>query len=1222
MSAADFSAMIKSAILPPDVIEAAAAESDSGSSARIVGLDRYRHLSRTSRFAVFIPSSILKGDAAVLGDMRNTSYANVFLTMLQAQTFLVLSVAEAVGVSANGVALGLDAAKHFRTTVSFWKKDERRRGASSSSSSSRGPEADIYADCPEAHTGMFAEEYAGITVYAGWVKDTPGTRVAQERVDAACKSLTEELANRLSKKHLSGKSAIRVKPDKSNLFDTVTLELMNKVAQSYAGPEFLESIPKCARDMKALFATRLANNKAVHRSGADLPAVCCEISFRSLVDMQTLDLRNVILPHVAKHLTRFELALERALPRPASDKPASSTAGERAAHRVPAPDFALPGENIRAARMRTSQHQTDSSSASGRFDVATLDADKIVTIDRELGWLFDDVSARLSAACGEDLAAKARCIGLLRELMFRLYCTLARSPDSRLSITGEALHTERIGRGADIVDERLALSSTSRSIKENLGLQSDYDSFRVTTVLNLDCAFACRKELVTIAMLLLELAPCVYSGSASMAPHTFLYGHSGQGKDFLLKDIVQRIYVDGTVVKLSRSTAHVDSVDCKGRRDDAVTFCSECATESMTARGSRGGGDRLLKDRMAGSEVTTAALHIDPRTGERTIRDIQNLRKIIQFDATNFSRSKTLDPAIKQRYVFVPLPPATESTSIQTAIAALQANKDDPAVAGTKRLLRFLQIVTYEVNKMMMCGAMADVTDDAAIVTLLYVWQSIYRDRDRYGCSTPVFRKLDKVLQLARTHSIRRVIVNTFLSSEGRWFAKRATPARLRELKYVIKLQDVVTALGQMAEYIGVFTHGELQLIMALRYLWILSPTRTEMFAPALSGGRGTFSPCYVRFPGRVSGIADRCAKAMHVICATEPNAPAPKAASLLADCLKSLNNPPEGSGKFAPTVSAAENRLRFLKPLRDSRGYLQSLYPTIAQESELESTTKRGLTPESPGGAASKEFRVPAILERDGFFDVHVAYLSRLFDPQHEFWPWTAKLPRSWSPVVDEHTLISGYLQNLRGFAGQTNLRNSFRMLYRMWYPASEDRVLPEETSEVGGRHHKSRPMFTLIYTPTEKSSLALRVPLTESSHRAPLAIEEDLEDDSRDLSAGGGASSSSSQSPPRLQSAEPDERESCHVYAPLDDIALRARELGSWNKAVKEFNTEPRRDVKDASDDDTDAEDETQDGEDDDVFILRVIAKPEKDRKRRTRPGSRTRRRKRQALPAVLLE
>jgi hypothetical protein len=428
-----------------------------------------------------------------------------------------------------------------------------------------------------------------------------------------------------------------------------------------------------------------------------------------------------------------------------------------------------------------------------------------------------------------------------------------------------------------------------------LATSTSYDALRVILASNLKDVHSCRPENVETALLCLENVTTVYTTSHkdSMATHILIFGDAGSGKDFILEKVVQGMLIEGTVEKISRETLRADSVECHGRQDDVLLYHTECPMDGLLISKRRGGGDTGTKDRMSSGKLKTRALVFDARSGGRKLNTITHERKIIQYDATNFSDMKEVDPAISQRYIIIPMIPTTKFTGVRTNDQDLRKDSHTYVIHASQTSQQFLQLGKYEIDKMIGQGCMDDVTDKGALITLGYVWKELNTDSPAYGTIAPTYRALRQVLQLARTHSIRRVLTEAFLTPRGAHFAKKMTPEKLQTLPLIIKVADVASSLGQLAEYIGIYTPGEIQLIMALRNLWISDHGRKDMFAPRPSHSLFGMSSRFVRFKGSIAHIAKICAAKLIEIHQREKNCPTPRTDRMLYDCIKRLENPP-----------------------------------------------------------------------------------------------------------------------------------------------------------------------------------------------------------------------------------------------------------------------------------------------------------------------------------------
>lgn len=448
--------------------------------------------------------------------------------------------------------------------------------------------------------------------------------------------------------------------------------------------------------------------------------------------------------------------------------------------------------------------------------------------------------------------------------MFVLYCSISRNPEENLSIVGKMIHKDRIENGIDDIYKLGMLNSASNIFQSDLLNVSEssecvYASFRIKMNLSFRDAYECREEILPVCQFLVENSGCVYNTYSKLMPNVFLYGPAACGKDFLF-NTMEDILIKGTTEKVSRSTPKSDSSESHGERDDLISFTPEKdVTLFLKDKRAGGVGDAAAKDFLTSGKIVTYRLVNDPNTGlPKTIR-IEHERRQIQYDAANPSIGSSIDRALAQRYIWIPLMPPDEKTSTrvlkrvfqseitkicdekikkksQSGLLIVNNNSDVSSSINqntstnnkmkhelkrmTVTIQRFIQLGLYEINTMIREGVMNEPSSQCARVSLIYVCNRILQMRNSLGCRVPNYRKLDQLFQLARNHCLRRSIIENFLHEKGKFYSKKMTPYLLKQINYFINLQDVSISFGQLDKYMGVFIPGEIELLSSLRFLF------------------------------------------------------------------------------------------------------------------------------------------------------------------------------------------------------------------------------------------------------------------------------------------------------------------------------------------------------------------------------------------------------------------
>jgi len=468
---------------------------------------------------------------------------------------------------------------------------------------------------------------------------------------------------------------------------------------------------------------------------------------------------------------------------------------------------------------------------------------------------------------------------VISKFVFMLYCVLSRNPDNDLSLVGEMIHRKRIeSRIDDIFGEGLVSKFDAMITEEGISGEPEYDSyarFRIKMNTDIKNSYGCREEILSICQFLIENSGCIYNSDAKLFPNVFLFGAPASGKDYIL-DILEKTLIRGSVEKISRNTKRANSSECRGRRDDMISYTPEKdVTSFLKDKRSGGVGDAQVKDFLTSGKEITYRTHVDPGSGKISTKRIVHERRNLSYDAANPSIGSTVDPALRQRYIFIPLNPPTNKTSFrilsnifdnstcniynksantssssesssssqfQNSLLPTKKNKLETEIKDILcNTQMFVQLGIYEVNSMMTVGSLVKVSEQCSKIYQMYIFDRILFLSDFFGCRVPNFRKIDQLNQLSRTHCIRRVIVENFCDFNGKYPFQRITPKKLTKLNYSVQLQDLTISFGQLDEYLGIFVPGEIDMITAMRFEFYRN--LCNIYNPRQYKGNVSFAP-------------------------------------------------------------------------------------------------------------------------------------------------------------------------------------------------------------------------------------------------------------------------------------------------------------------------------------------------------------------------------------------
>lgn len=1122
--------------------------------------------------SVWIPREAFRTTPIFLGDMKSTHESDVYRTMVRMLIYFASLLFD-------------NDSKHTYIpyfSVSFWYDREITLNKS------REELARIAGD-------MFSNMYSGVMIYvcakkrdnSGGASSSSAAELDDEDVADIYEMLQTHLDNcsykenkpkKMTGKGRRGSASTKSNADHDNMVVVDAIQSIGKTTIKQIVNSYLGLISEKTGERQRIYAdgceqwlsSTTCSKLCVASANPSKDDLCIALAcnIRKTTSCER-DIWNIVMPQVCVPVGNF---IHRV--------------GEVLSNSITTDDH----EHVFAKR-RSSQSSSssaaDSRATKGNADrLSSKSAEKFdemrdTTVERRLQAL----SSRLRMQVGEiagtfGARVKDAIESGVRRLMFTLYCSIARGADSTMSIVGEALHNARIHNGIDslipfsLQHYGTALADTD-AVHQKLQTSSPYDSFRCSVLYDIITVASFRPENAFLQHFMQETASSAFDDSAKLKPNIIIYGDGGSGKDFILEHLEQ-VFVENTVIKESRSTEHADATVCHGKRDGQLVYSPELNVAPFLKLKSRGGaGDSNKKDLMTSGKIYTRVFCFDPQTGERTTKLVKHERYVLCYEAMNPSVISKMDEALVQRYLWIGLPPLTMQTNLQILEAVFtQRVKHTTSLDKTKNASyincqQFMQLTAFEVYKMILCGCIREVSTEGAFFIMFECVAKVLAAKNSvYGCAPPIQRKINQIISIAKGHAIRRAVVENFLTKEGRYYGRPLTPTRLSSLSYFVSLGDIALSLGQAGDYIGIFQDGEVQVIMALRYIWITNKMRYTMFKCDMDTF-GEPNPSYVRFPGSLKTLARNCSQVLMLICSVENRAPRLITQDMIYDTLQRLTRSSSASNRL-PTVSFEDDCVEFTQSYNamfrnmsesddDSPEACSSGGggggTTIARPRNhfdyFDSREKRLVvclaTDKKRRSSINKNVLLPpiqAIVRKDDrSVDVHVAYLNRLFDPRKQFWPWTEEKPKRWSPVIDEHTLLMHCLESVRSYRYQCT---SPKMIYRMDYREVEEDASAQQSSSSSNEDESSRRSrydfsFDFVRKHHTTNPQCLRVPFygdeEEMSTQAP---EHSL--------------SSSSSSSSMVQ-----RRSSVLLHAPIDDVSMLSTRIG-WAKALLHASSEER--------------------------------------------------------------
>jgi hypothetical protein len=650
------------------------------------------------------------------------------------------------------------------------------------------------------------------------------------------------------------------------------------------------------------------------------------------------------------------------------------------------------------------------------------DKESRVTIHRTLIAYRLEIRNRILPLFNNDQHSLKSVSDVLEKMMFRFYCIFARSPSASLSSVGEAIHQHRISSGADLIKQSEVTKKMNQIVSsKTITGYGSYDIYRLLTSYEMTSTFCFRKSIVFVYELLSENLPSIYDSTIKLANNFFIIGDPGGGKDLILETIDNN-HIPSTIFKETRSSACADASESHGRHDDEVVYNVEKSLEPMMNNKSyHFSGNGAMKDRMTSSKSVTRVLVVGSN-GSRQTKVIVNERKVMFYDASNPSVISRIDGGFIDRYTWIFMMPTTHRTTTETVALLTQqkiANGDVDTEMRRKSFIddqRFIQMASYEMSKFnLICHSEMDYQGIYHIIQFMI--KGFERDAVTYGCRPISQRKINVIIMLAKCHAMRRIVVKTF-------FKQRPHGQKIYSPKYLfnhivstgkfhVSTRDLVLSLGQMSHSIGLFSVAEVQMLTAMRCIFI----RTEHLSRSKKVGSMfrlfKLNPRYVVFPNDPKEVASRCLEVLLEIWNTEENAPKPINYETCLDFITQLFDVDNQSRDMCKRPVTQTPDIYSHVYLNKHSGHLSIMNRTFVNDD-----------------AVRQEPNIQRNAKNNTIM-IHIRYLNRLFDPEMVMFPWSDVMPKKWSPMIDEDVLIKKHLE--RFFSYQHQHKDGKQIVYRL---------------------------------------------------------------------------------------------------------------------------------------------------------------------------------------------
>ncbi len=614
---------------------------------------------------------------------------------------------------------------------------------------------------------------------------------------------------------------------------------------------------------------------------------------------------------------------------------------------------------------------------------------------------------------------------VLEKMMFRLYSIFARSPTATISSVGESIHAYRISNHQTAEIEQSYVShKMNHIINEGILCEyTSYDIYRLLTSCEMTDTFGFRKYIVFIYELLSENIPSIYDNTTKLANNFFIISDPSGGKDLILETI-EANYIPNTIMKESRSSACADASESHGRHDDEIIFNAERSLDPMmNSRISNYSGDTGLKDRMTSFRSVSRVLSLGPN-GSRQTKVIVNERKVMFYDASNLSVISRIDGGFVDRYTWIFMLPTTYQTSTETVRLVAQQSMNGTSIEDEirKKMFKddqhFIQMAAYELSKFtMICHD--EIFYRGIYHIIQFIMKNLESDAYLYGCRSISQRKINAIISLSKCHTIRRIVIKHFFKEKtcgpSIYSHKYLYDRVVSKGKFFVSIYDFVLAIGQMAKSMGIFAVAEVQMLTALRCIFI----RTEYSARMRDVGHlyrlCKTNPRYVVFPNDPKSVAAKCLEVLLEIWNNEENAPQPVNYDTCLDYITQLFDIDKYNRDACKRPMTRKNDIYSYVHYDAIAGLLylidKNIFGPVCNMADQEPMIKKNA--------------------KDNTIHIHIRYINRLFDGEMQMFPWTHVMPPTWSPIIDEDALLKHYLELFFSCARQ--IEKPKKIVYRL---------------------------------------------------------------------------------------------------------------------------------------------------------------------------------------------
>ena len=608
--------------------------------------------------------------------------------------------------------------------------------------------------------------------------------------------------------------------------------------------------------------------------------------------------------------------------------------------------------------------------------------------------------------------------GFVDQFIMKLYDYLCRNVNLKKSYISNIIHEKRCILknlfNQEEYNNRLLLNQISQHSKK-LNNIKQYHLYRLTLFRNISSLFNCRKDLLCSQILLLENATSIYLKSKSNAlNNVFLVGEDYSAKKSLI-DLLKLILIDKTIFNDNNiETKYIDENDiiCINSEKSLIKIISERKKRTTVRK-----KVSLLETRSDDIISLTRIMKYGNDGLNLTDTNIEK-NSILSYNLCESNCFITVNPNITNQFIWMQIPSFGLINNLNS-LNTILGNSIDNNITNNQNAKKqfvhdqqFMQIIFYEISKLIDITSIKTINQSGVNFVIHHIVSCLYEDSQHFGCMTINGDKIMNIINLAKCHVIKRKTQKYYCSLlQNDVFDYNLDSLYNHVLKknnFYIKLQDLIISLGQLSRFIGIFKPGEIHILAALRkffveynlnqnqnifYNHIIFPNEDDEDQSLYKISRKKLN--YICFPKDIQLIAKICVQKLNEIYEKEKD-----------DYISPLNQ------------ETCEEYIKYLF-FNDYSSKYETDFINDEKHHILIDGEGEGLIMNT-SDMNNNIIKKPCFFLTKKHLYIHIIYLTRLFDPCFQNYPYSKNLPFKWNPVVTEDYLLKSYLEKFINFKHQ----------------------------------------------------------------------------------------------------------------------------------------------------------------------------------------------------------